>query len=131
MNAGLGGRAAKDYIPLMASEPVTDLQDEVETPSAFQKRTRAEAIQRLQVGLSGLGAMLLLLSLAYIIQARVKDTDKAAVPQTTASVSGDGTQPANKDPLVDAGVVPELPAQPADGADARSAGANASPAAKH
>jgi hypothetical protein len=115
----------------MASEPVTDLQDEVETPSAFQKRTRAEAIQRLQVGLSGLGAMLLLLSLAYIIQARVKDTDKAAVPQTIASVSGDGTQPANKDPLVDAGVIPELPAQPAGGPDAGSDGADASPAAKH
>jgi hypothetical protein len=101
----------------MASEPVTEPQEEVEAPSAFQKRTRAEAIQRLQVGLSGLGAMLLLLSLANIIQARVKDVDKGAVPETASSASDADAKPANKDPLVDAGVVPELPAQPAAGAD--------------
>lgn len=113
----------------MASEPFTDPQDETEAPSAAQKRIRAEAIQRLQVGLSGLAAMLLLVSLASIIINRANETEQAAVPDTAASA--DGAKAPNKDPLVDAGVVPQLPAAPADGTMPDSAGANPAPTDTH
>jgi hypothetical protein len=97
-----------DYTAAMATEPLTDPADEIEAPSAAQKRMRAEAIQRLQVGLSGLGAMLLLVSLAGIITSRATEVEQAAVPETTVSAASDGSAPM-KDPLVDAGVVPQLP----------------------
>jgi hypothetical protein len=95
----------------MATEPLTDPNDEVEAPSAAQKRIRAEAIQRLQVGLSGLAAILLLVSLASIIINRANETEQAAVPASAASAADDTATPNKdpKDPLVDAGVVPQLP----------------------
>lgn len=111
----------------MASEPLTDPADEVEAPSAAQKRMRAEVIQRLQVGLSGLAAMLLLVSLASIIINRANESEQSAVPQTAASATGDGSTP-NKDPLVDAGVVPQIPTAPGSDSDADSTDDNAGPA---
>lgn len=92
----------------MATEPLTDPADEVEAPSAAQKRIRSEAIQRLQVGLSGLAAILLLVSLASVIINRANQSQQTAVPDTTASADDAATP--NKDPLVDAGVVPQMPA---------------------
>ena len=74
--------------------------------------TRAEATQRLQVGLSGIGAMILLVGLANIIQDRARVTEEGAVPDaapTTAPVDA----PPQRDPLADAGVVPDLPVEPA------------------
>jgi len=105
----------------MASEPPTDPQDEVEAPSAAQKRMRSEAIQRLQVGLAGVAAMLLLVSLASIITKRANESEQAAVPETTASATGDGSTP-NKDPLVDAGVVPQIPGDAGAGSDSAGSG---------
>ena len=73
--------------------------------------TRAQATQRLQVGLSGIAAMILLVGLANIIQDRARVTEEAAVPDaapTTAPVEA----PPQRDPLADAGVVPDLPAEP-------------------
>jgi hypothetical protein len=113
----------------MASEPVTDPEEITEAPLTAQKRKRAEAIQRLQVGLSGLGAMLLLVSLANIIMDRAKQTEKDAVPDTARSAGLEPASTANKDPLVDAGVVPELPAEPVAVPGAGAAGANAPPPA--
>ena len=107
----------------MASEPLTDPQDELEAPNAAQKRMRAEVIHRLQIGLSGLLAMLLLVSLANLISNRANQSNKTAVPDTATSASADD-KGANKDPLVDAGVVPQLPAQSSDGS---TEGANPPP----
>ena len=73
--------------------------------------SRAEATQRLQVGLSGIAAMVLLVGLANIIQDRARVTEQAAVPDaspTTEPVAA----PAQRDPLADAGVVPDLPVEP-------------------
>ncbi len=66
--------------------------------------TRAQAVQRLQVGFSGLAAMLLLVALANVImqQARKVET-REAMPAAGASAT-----PAN-DPLADIGVVPDMP----------------------
>lgn len=67
---------------------------------------RAQAVHRLQVGMFGLAAMLLLVSLASVIMQRVQTADRSVVSvQPTAPASA---APAN-DPLADLGVAPEVP----------------------
>ena len=72
--------------------------------------TRAEAMQRLQIGISGLAAMVLLVGLANIIQDRARQTDAESVPQATPTTEPVQTAP-QSDPLADAGVVPDLPTE--------------------
>jgi hypothetical protein len=69
-------------------------------PSA--REARAQAVHRLQVGLLGLCAMLLLVGLANIImdRARLADADNP-VPEATEGAAKPAT-----DPLADIGVVP-------------------------
>ncbi|WP_338466452.1 hypothetical protein RXV95_12945 [Novosphingobium sp. ZN18A2] len=81
--------------------------------SPSERELRAQAVHRLQVGLFGLGGMLLMVGLANIVMERARqsedavaiaspeavDTAPAAAPTTTAA----------SDPLVDMGVAPELP----------------------
>lgn len=96
----------------MASKPPSDrLQEEL----APLGGTRAEAIQRLQVGLSLLGGVILLIGLANVIEDRAKQTDAASVPDAAATVAAKRTPPSQSDPLADAGVVPDLPAEPTPG----------------
>jgi len=73
--------------------------------------TRAEATQRLQIGLSGLAAMVLLVGLANIIQGRAQSTDDTAVPQA-APTTEPTEAPQQSDPLADAGIVPDIAAEP-------------------
>ncbi len=84
------------------------LVQKVATPQLFVPPTvrelRAQAVHRLQVGLFGLAAMLLLVGLANIIMDRARLSDQLA---TVAA----GGAPAQKtrtssDPLADIGVVP-------------------------
>ena len=86
----------------MASEP----QDQ-ELIHMSLVGTRAQSIQRLQIGLAGLGAMALLVGLATIIMDRARQTDATAVPEAAATTAADSTAPVN-DPLADAGVAPEV-----------------------
>lgn len=79
----------------------------VEQPGA----NRAQTVQRLQVGLSGLAAMLLLVGLANIIQNRARMAEELSVPEAAPTVQPVGPPPLS-DPLADAGVVPDLPAEP-------------------
>ena len=100
--------------------PVTTAQHFV-PPTA--RELRAQAVQRLQVGLFGLAAMLLLVGLANIIiqHARQSDpgqpdaalSDSAALAAKSASAA-----PGDSDPLADIGVAPS----PAPGAGHRLAG---------
>jgi hypothetical protein len=81
--------------------------------------TRAESMQRLQVGASLLLGIILIVGLANVIEERAKQSDQAVVPEAAATVAPtETTAPAN-DPLADAGVVPDLPAAPAPTATAR------------
>ncbi len=73
--------------------------------------TRAERIQRVQVGLFGLVAMVLLVGLADVVITRAQETQANAVPEA-APTTPPSDVPAPRDPLADAGVVPELPAEP-------------------
>ena len=88
-----------------------------------QSRARdagAHAVYRLQVGLFGLGGMLLLIGLANIIMDRAKLTDQAATGPASAmmAASPSPSETAAKDPLVDMGVAPELPIDGKSGAPA-------------
>ncbi|RPF72050.1 hypothetical protein [Aurantiacibacter spongiae] len=72
--------------------------------------TRAQRIQRLQVGLFGIGAMVLLVGLADIVITRAQQTSASAVPEAAPTVVATETA-SPRDPLADAGVAPELPAE--------------------
>ena len=88
-----------------------DPQEEDDGPSVPLGGTRAEAIHRLQVGLLGLGAIVLMVGLANVVMERAKESEASTVPQSSATFAAQGTAAPNKDPLADAGVVPDLPAQ--------------------
>ena len=89
----------------MASE----LEDD-QVYSAPLSGTRAQALQRLQIGLFGLGAMVLLVGLANIVIDRAEQTEAGTVPEAAATVVPSKV-PQASDPLADAGVAPEV-AQP-------------------
>lgn len=73
---------------------------------------RDNAIQRLQVGFFGLGTILLLIGVANVFLQRAEMVEETAVPEAAPTVSADSAKPQQSDPLADAGVVPELPADP-------------------
>lgn len=79
--------------------------------------TRSEAVQRLQVGLAGIGAMVLLVALANVLQNRARVTDERAVPEAAPTTEPTSAPSAN-DPLADAGILPDLPAKPTPTPDA-------------
>jgi hypothetical protein len=72
---------------------------------------KAEAVQRVQVGLFGIAAMILLVGLASIIGNQADLTDRLAVPDAAPTTEPQVQAPANN-PLADAGVVPDIPAEP-------------------
>lgn len=84
-----------------------------EDPAAEERQNpgRSESLHRLQIGLSGLAAMVLLVGLANIIQDRARVTEEMSVPET-APTTEPTTQPALTDPLADAGLVPDMPVEP-------------------
>lgn len=69
--------------------------------------TRAQSLQRLQFGLGGLGAMVLLVGVANVIVDRVKQSDESTVPEAAATATPSPGPVAN-DPLADAGVAPQV-----------------------
>ena len=72
---------------------------------------RAEAVQRVQAGLFGIGAMVLLVGLASIIGGQADLTDELAVPEA-APTTEPSPAPSQANPLADAGVVPDIIAEP-------------------
>jgi hypothetical protein len=70
--------------------------------------TRSQTVQRLQVGLAGLSGMVLLVALASIIMERAQEAEASAVPEAAATMTAEDDNKA-RDPLADAGVVPDLP----------------------
>lgn len=78
----------------------------------------AQTIQRLQVGIFGLMAMGLLVVLANVIMDRAKESEATSVPEASATTVPEAATSPVSDPLVDAGVVPDLPIGPGDGAPA-------------
>lgn len=83
----------------MASQPNRPVPQHFVPPTA--RELRAQAVQRLQAGLFGLAAIVLLVGLANIINDRARLSESAA-PAAAAAVKAD--EPG--DPLADIGVVP-------------------------
>lgn len=73
--------------------------------------TRAERMQRLQIGLFGIGAMVLMVGLADVVSERAQQVQADAVPEAAPTVEPTETT-TPRDPLADAGVVPELATDP-------------------
>ena len=69
--------------------------------------TRAQATQRVQIGLLGLGLMILLVGLANIIMDNAQQNQALVVPEAAPTVAVTPPPPAS-DPLADAGVVPGM-----------------------
>lgn len=72
--------------------------------------SKAESTQRLQIGLFGLGSMVLLIGLATIIGNQADLTQESSVPQA-APTTEPIEVPTQSNPLADAGIVPDLPAE--------------------
>lgn len=70
--------------------------------------TRAEASRRLQIGLSGLGAMVLLIGLADVLGSQADLAEESAVPDAAPTTEPTEAAP-QRDPLADAGIVPDMP----------------------
>lgn len=82
---------------------------EQDLPPAPLAGTNRQSVQRLQVGLFGLAAMVLLVALANIIRNNAEQNQATVVPEAAPSVAQQKAK-AVTDPLADAGVVPEAPA---------------------
>lgn len=91
----------------MASQPPRRVVEGLSGPQHFVPPTarelRAQAVQRLQTGLFGIAAVLLVVGLANIINDRARMAEAANMPAAQASASA---SPTNSDPLADIGVVP-------------------------
>lgn len=72
---------------------------------------RAHAVQRVQIGLIGLGAMVLLVGLASIIITNAQQNQKQVVPEAAPTVAPQASTTPVSDPLADVGVLPDLPAE--------------------
>ena len=94
----------------MASDPADLQQDPPREKSALAPLagSRAQSLQRLQIGLFGLAAMVLLVGLANIILTNAKENQARVVPEAAATVAADEAA-AGSDPLAAAGVVPGEP----------------------
>ncbi|MEL1249519.1 hypothetical protein [Aurantiacibacter gilvus] len=95
----------------MAFDPRDFFRPKPEAEPAPLAGTRAERMQRLQIGGFGVLAMVLLVGLADAITSRVQLTEEGVVPDAAPTVVASETA-APRDPLADAGVVPDLPADP-------------------
>ena len=104
----------------MATDPsdvVRPPLDEDGQPLAPLAGSRSQSMQRLQVGLFGLAAMILLVSLANIILTNAEKNEARVVPEAAATVTAEDGASGASDPLADAGVVPDMPEETSEQQD--------------
>lgn len=80
--------------------------------------TRAQAVQRLQVGVLGIVAMVLVVGLVDVIRSEADEVEAQSVPEAASTVEPSASPTQQADPLSQAGVVPDLPATPSPTASA-------------
>lgn len=85
--------------------------DTAQDISTAATAARGEAVHRLQIGFFGIGAMVLLVGLASIIGGQADRNDKLAVPEAAPTTEPSAAS-AQANPLADAGVVPDIAADP-------------------
>lgn len=84
---------------------------------------KRQATQRVQVGLIGLAAMILLVALASIIMRTAQQNQALVVPEAAPTVAVTPPSQPVSDPLADAGVVPEMSTETGAAAPAGGSGA--------
>ena len=91
------------------------IPEQVATPQHYvpptERELRSQAVHRLQVGLFGLCAMLLIVGLANIIMDRAQESDPDD-PVEEVLAADDIPKKAASDPLADIGVVPSADPTP-------------------
>lgn len=101
-------------LPSFMVEP-NSIVEPLQTPRHHMRPTarelRSQAIYRLQVGLFGLCAMLLIVGLANVIRDRLRLVDLQDPIQDVVAADAKPTKPAT-DPLADIGVVPAAEPSP-------------------
>lgn len=107
--------------PSNGNAPATTAPEIAEEKLSAATSARGEAMQRLQVGLVGIGAMVLLVGLASIIGGQADKNDLLAVPEA-APTTEPGAPAAQANPLADAGVVPDIAAEPSPSPAVRAPG---------
>ncbi|WP_156495366.1 hypothetical protein [Croceicoccus estronivorus] len=100
-----------------------------EAVAALLGGRRAETIRRLQIGLAGLAAMLMMIGLANIVMDRAKETEATTVPEAASTLAPEPKATPVRDPLADAGVVPDVPSSSTvkQDSEAQKAAANGAP----
>jgi len=86
--------------------------------------TRSQAMQRLQIGLFGLAAMVLLVGLANIIITNAERNQARVVPEAAPTMTADDNAAPGTDPLADAGVVPDMATEDGQDSSAQQGGAD-------
>ena len=96
----------------MASNPRFDpYSAEGLAPPAPLAGTPDQSMQRLRIGLGGLLGIVIIVGLATIIYERANEVEAITVPDAAPTTEPTAPPPKN-DPLANAGVVPDLPAEP-------------------
>jgi hypothetical protein len=106
----------------MATDPAAAPTSPRTSSDAPLAGTRSQAVQRLQVGLFGLAAMILLVGLASVIMTNARKNQAEVVRQEAPAASVAGADSSASDPLADAGVVPDMPSAGKTPAPAGAAG---------
>lgn len=92
----------------MATQPPHRVLEPLVAPKHYVppsvRELRAQAVQRLQAGLFGMAAIVLVVGLANIINDRARLADAAGKPPASASPISSAS--VSSDPLADIGVVP-------------------------
>ena len=73
------------------------------------RSNQSDVTNRLQIGLAGLGAMVLLVGVADMIMTRARQTEQAVVPEAAPTVEPSPAASEKNEALEAAGVVPDLP----------------------
>lgn len=107
----------------MATQPPRKVVQPLSVPQHYvppsARELRAQAVQRLQVGLFGLAAVVLMVGLASIINERAREAEAASAPQ--ASVSPSPEVNSGSDPLAEVGVVPSTASSQGSAAEVQPA----------
>jgi hypothetical protein len=92
-------------------QPVRGASQGQPSAQARAAQARNEALHRLQMGLVGLVAMVVVIGVAGMLGGQADSAQQAAVPDA-APTTEPSTPITQRDPLADAGVVPDIPVDP-------------------
>ncbi len=97
------------FLQRALDDPENELEIEEAAPLGG---TRAQAIQRLQIGMIGTVAMIFVVGLADVVLEHSRRAEEVAEPQLSETALPEPEPTQQSDPLTESGVVPDVPADP-------------------